>query len=63
MQRRLAELNAELQATWGVELACRIGINTGEVVAGDPGTGEHVRHGRRGQPRQAARAGRQPGRS
>ena len=40
MQRRLAELNVELQATWGVELACRIGINTGEVVAGDPGTGD-----------------------
>ena len=39
MQRRLAELNVELRATWGVELACRIGINTGEVVAGDPGTG------------------------
>lgn len=40
MQRRLADLNAELRTTWAVELACRIGINTGEVVAGDPGTGE-----------------------
>jgi class 3 adenylate cyclase/predicted ATPase len=40
MQRRLGDLNAELRGTWGVELACRIGINTGEVVAGDPGTGE-----------------------
>ena len=40
MQRRLAELNVELLETWGVELACRIGINTGEVVAGDPGTGD-----------------------
>jgi class 3 adenylate cyclase/tetratricopeptide (TPR) repeat protein len=40
MQRRLAELNVELRGRWGVELACRIGINTGEVVAGDPGTGE-----------------------
>jgi class 3 adenylate cyclase/tetratricopeptide (TPR) repeat protein len=40
MQRRLADLNGELRGTWGVELACRIGINTGEVVAGDPGTGE-----------------------
>jgi class 3 adenylate cyclase/tetratricopeptide (TPR) repeat protein len=40
MQRRLATLNAELRETWAVELACRIGINTGEVVAGDPGTGE-----------------------
>jgi class 3 adenylate cyclase/tetratricopeptide (TPR) repeat protein len=40
MQRRLGDLNGQLRATWGVELACRIGINTGEVVAGDPGTGE-----------------------
>jgi tetratricopeptide (TPR) repeat protein len=40
MQRRLSRLNAELRGTWGVELACRIGVNTGEVVAGDPGTGE-----------------------
>ncbi|HEX3291021.1 MAG TPA: adenylate/guanylate cyclase domain-containing protein [Gaiella sp.] len=40
MQRRLAQLNADLRGTWGVELACRIGVNTGEVVAGDPGTGE-----------------------
>ena len=40
MQRRLADLNGELRGTWGVELACRIGINTGEVVAGDPATGE-----------------------
>jgi class 3 adenylate cyclase/tetratricopeptide (TPR) repeat protein len=40
MQRRLGRLNAELRETWGIELACRIGINTGEVVAGDPGTGE-----------------------
>jgi class 3 adenylate cyclase/tetratricopeptide (TPR) repeat protein len=39
MQRRLEELNAELRSTWGVVLECRIGINTGEVVAGDPGTG------------------------
>jgi class 3 adenylate cyclase/tetratricopeptide (TPR) repeat protein len=40
MQRALAELNGELLQTWGVALACRIGINTGEVVAGDHGTGE-----------------------
>jgi class 3 adenylate cyclase/tetratricopeptide (TPR) repeat protein len=39
MQRRLAVLNEELRAAWGVTLSCRIGINTGEVVAGDPGTG------------------------
>jgi class 3 adenylate cyclase/tetratricopeptide (TPR) repeat protein len=40
MRRRLEELQDELRQTWGVELACRIGINTGEVVSGDPGTGE-----------------------
>ena len=40
MQRRLAELNDRAARDWGVELACRIGINTGEVVAGDPATGE-----------------------
>ena len=62
MQRRLAELNEELRETWGVELACRIGINTGEVVAGDPGTGstfvtgDAVNLGKRLE--QAAEAGR-----
>jgi len=40
MQRILARLNDELRERWGVELACRIGINTGEVVAGDPSSGE-----------------------
>ena len=40
MQRTLAELNTELEERWGVALACRIGINTGEVVAGDLGSGE-----------------------
>src|SRR5512132_266088 len=39
MRRQLVELNVELEATWGIRLQCRIGINTGEVVAGDPGTG------------------------
>jgi class 3 adenylate cyclase len=42
MQRRLAVLNEELRATWGVTLNCRIGINTGEVVTGDPATGATV---------------------
>lgn len=40
MQQRLGRLNVELRDAWGVELACRFGVNTGEVVAGDPGTGE-----------------------
>jgi class 3 adenylate cyclase len=39
MVRRLEQLNDELRTTWGLTLECRIGINTGEVVAGDPGTG------------------------
>jgi class 3 adenylate cyclase len=31
----LAELNGELEAAWGVHLALRTGVNTGEVVVGD----------------------------
>lgn len=40
MRTRLAELHDELAERWGIRLACRIGINTGEVVAGDPGIGQ-----------------------
>src|SRR5919204_703365 len=39
MRDRLVKLNAELEGTWGVRLQVRIGVNTGEVVAGDPKTG------------------------
>ncbi|TJW36436.1 MAG: adenylate/guanylate cyclase domain-containing protein, partial [Mesorhizobium sp.] len=35
MRDTLAILNHELEAGWGVRLLNRIGINTGEVVAGD----------------------------
>ncbi len=35
MRRKLGELNDELQTRWGVRLEARIGINTGEVVAGE----------------------------
>jgi predicted ATPase/class 3 adenylate cyclase len=42
MQRALIELNAELDATWGVRLANRIGVNTGEVVAGDAAGGQRL---------------------
>ncbi len=42
MKRRLAALNAELQSHWGVTLRNRTGVNTGEVVAGDPTTGQRL---------------------
>jgi tetratricopeptide (TPR) repeat protein len=35
LQGRLAVLNKELEREWGVRIAVRTGINTGEVVAGD----------------------------
>lgn len=35
MRDALAILNRELEAGWGVRLASRIGVNTGEVIAGD----------------------------
>ena len=42
MKRRLAALNDELQRRWGVTLQNRTGVNTGEVVAGDPTTGQRL---------------------
>jgi class 3 adenylate cyclase len=36
MRTELGLLNAELEETHGVRLALRTGVNTGEVVAGDP---------------------------
>jgi predicted ATPase/class 3 adenylate cyclase len=36
MRDRLMSLNEELEREWGVRLNARIGVNTGEVVAGDP---------------------------
>jgi class 3 adenylate cyclase/tetratricopeptide (TPR) repeat protein len=42
MRQRLARLNGELEEAWGVSLQIRIGINTGEVVAGDPSTGQTI---------------------
>jgi class 3 adenylate cyclase/tetratricopeptide (TPR) repeat protein len=35
MQERLTELNEELERRFGTTIALRIGVNTGEVVAGD----------------------------
>ena len=42
MQRALASLNDELDRVWGVRLANRTGVNTGEVVAGDPTGGQRL---------------------
>ena len=42
MQAALADLNAELEARWGVTLNNRTGVNTGEVVAGDPTAGQRL---------------------
>ena len=40
MQERLPELNQELERRYGSVLALRIGVNTGQVVAGDASTRE-----------------------
>jgi class 3 adenylate cyclase/tetratricopeptide (TPR) repeat protein len=40
MKEALVTLNDELEARWGVRLVTRTGVNTGEVVAGDPSQGE-----------------------
>ena len=40
MREGLTALNKELERDRGVTIAVRIGVNTGEVVAGDPATGQ-----------------------
>jgi tetratricopeptide (TPR) repeat protein len=42
MKDSLARLNRELERRWGVRLANRTGVNTGEVVAGDPFAGQRL---------------------
>ena len=42
MQARLVDVNDDLRRRWGVELTARIGVNTGEVVAGDPASGQRL---------------------
>ena len=42
MRKGLAALNEELARDWGVILEARIGVNTGEVVAGDPSAGQRL---------------------
>src|SRR5258707_9986007 len=45
MRTVLKDLNVRLQATWGVSLENRTGVNTGEVVTGDPSTGQRLATG------------------
>jgi class 3 adenylate cyclase/tetratricopeptide (TPR) repeat protein len=42
MRDHLAALNKELEERWGVTVGNRTGVNTGEVVAGDPTTGQRL---------------------
>ncbi|MGH3003380.1 MAG: AAA family ATPase, partial [Gaiellaceae bacterium] len=42
MQAALIALNEQLEPRYGVRLANRIGVNTGEVVAGDAATGQRL---------------------
>jgi class 3 adenylate cyclase/tetratricopeptide (TPR) repeat protein len=42
MQRALSGLNDELERHWGVRLTVRTGVNTGQVVAGDPTAGQRL---------------------
>ena len=42
MQAALERINGDLQRHYGVQLANRTGVNTGEVVAGDPSTGQRL---------------------
>src|SRR6266480_4718814 len=42
MRARLAALNEEPESRWGVTVGNRTGVNTGEVVAGDPTTGQRL---------------------
>jgi predicted ATPase/class 3 adenylate cyclase len=42
MKQALGVLNEELDQRWGVRLVNRTGVNTGEVVAGDPTTGQRL---------------------
>lgn len=42
MRAALTEVNRRLESRWGVSLENRTGVNTGEVVAGDPTTGQRL---------------------
>ena len=62
MREALERVNDELAEEYGVRIATRTGVNTGEVIVGDADRGSEARDRRRGQRRCAARAGRQCGR-
>src|SRR6266511_3727208 len=40
MREALHELNDEFERAWGIRILARIGVNTGEVIAGDSSLGE-----------------------
>jgi class 3 adenylate cyclase/tetratricopeptide (TPR) repeat protein len=42
MQATLRLVNERLESRWGVRLENRTGVNTGEVVAGDPSSGQRL---------------------
>jgi class 3 adenylate cyclase/tetratricopeptide (TPR) repeat protein len=42
MQQALPELNASFERDWGITLGNHIGVNTGEVVAGDASLGQRL---------------------
>src|ERR1700694_3479722 len=45
MRARLGALNEELERDWGVQIAVRTGVNTGEVVAGDASSAQRFATG------------------
>jgi class 3 adenylate cyclase/tetratricopeptide (TPR) repeat protein len=45
MRARLSTVNAELERDFGVRIEVRIGVNTGEVVTGDEGSGQRLATG------------------
>ena len=45
MTQALKSVNMRLQATWGVTLENRTGVNTGQVVAGDAATRQRLATG------------------
>jgi class 3 adenylate cyclase/tetratricopeptide (TPR) repeat protein len=45
IRSELISLNKELERDFGVTIATRTGVNTGEIVAGDPSTGQRLATG------------------